>query len=487
MPFASLGLSPNLTKAVREAGYTEPTPIQTKAIPVILQDHDVIGIAQTGTGKTAAFVLPILEHLSARGAKMGRRGMRALIVAPTRELAVQIEENVRNYARHTRLKCATVYGGVGEQPQIRALRAGTEIVIATPGRLIDLTKQGHVDFSMIEAVVLDEADRMLDMGFLPQIRQIMQKVPKERQTMLFSASFSKEIEALTTEFLKNPQIVQIGKRSNPAEGVTQFVYEVSKSRKTALLMHLLRDAAMDSVLVFSRTKHGADKIARKLEQSGITTATLHSNRSQSQRLQALRGFKSGAVRVLVATDIAARGIDVEGISHVINYDFPPQPEDYVHRIGRTGRAQAIGDAISFVTSEDYGSLRSLEKFISRGIPRKKMEDFDYTEEKEPVSWQPAEGRRPAAGGRQDAPRSPQHLRPGQNSRPGQSSRPSHAPGSSRGARPGAGPSRDSRPGTGFSRDSRPSSGASRRPFSSGEGSGRRQAETSSAPRPRKRW
>jgi ATP-dependent RNA helicase RhlE len=493
MPFASLGLSPNLTKAVREAGYTEPTPIQTKAIPVILQDHDVIGIAQTGTGKTAAFVLPILEHLTARGAKMGRRGMRALIVAPTRELAVQIEENVRNYARHTRLKCATVYGGVGEQPQIRALRAGTEIVIATPGRLIDLMKQGHVDFSMIEAVVLDEADRMLDMGFLPQIRQIMQKVPKERQTMLFSASFSKEIEALTSEFLKNPHILQIGKRANPAEGVTQFVYEVSKSRKTALLMHLLRDAAMDSVLVFSRTKHGADKIARKLEQSGISTATLHSNRSQSQRLHALRGFKSGAVRVLVATDIAARGIDVEGISHVINYDFPPQPEDYVHRIGRTGRAQAIGDAISFVTSEDYGSLRSLEKFISRGIPRKKMEDFDYTEEKEPVSWQPSEGRRPAASGRQDASRSPQHSRPGQTSRPrqtsrpGQHARPAHAPGSSRGARPGAGPSRDSRPGTSSSRDSRPSPGASRHSLPSREGSGRRQAETSSAPRPRRRW
>ena len=430
MPFAALGLNSSLTKAVREAGYTLPTPIQTKGIPVILQGHDVIGIAQTGTGKTAAFVLPILQHLGEHGPKMGRRGMRALIVAPTRELVVQIEENVRNYAKHTRLRCATVYGGVGEQPQIRALRAGTEIVIATPGRLIDLMTQGHVDFSLVETAVLDEADRMLDMGFLPQIRRIMQKLPTERQTLLFSATLSKEIEGLTSEFMKQPHVVQVGKRSNPAEGVTQFVYEVPKSRKTSLLMHLLRDAKMDSVLVFSRTKHGADKIARKLEQSGIATATLHSNRSQNQRLQALRGFKSGAVRVLVATDIAARGIDVEGISHVINYDFPPQPEDYVHRIGRTGRAQAVGDAISFVTSEDHAALRALEKFISRGIPRKRMDDFDYTEEKEPVAWRPEPPRRPAAVAQRNAPR---HA-----PRPSQPSRPSHGPSASRGSRSSAG-------------------------------------------------
>ncbi|HEX7190066.1 MAG TPA: DEAD/DEAH box helicase [Thermoanaerobaculia bacterium] len=447
MPFAALGLNSSLTKAVREAGYIEPTPIQTKGIPIILQGHDVIGIAQTGTGKTAAFVLPILQHLTSHGPKMGRRGMRALIVAPTRELVVQIEENVRNYAKHTRLRCATVYGGVGEQPQIRALRAGTEIIIATPGRLIDLMTQGHVDFSLVEVAVLDESDRMLDMGFLPQIRRIMQKLPSERQTLLFSATLSKEIEGLTSEFMKQPHVVQVGKRANPAESVTQFVYEVPKSRKTPLLMHLLRDAAMDSVLVFSRTKHGADKIARKLTESGIATATLHSNRSQSQRLQALRGFKSGAVRVLVATDIAARGIDVEGISHVINYDFPPQPEDYVHRIGRTGRAQAIGDAISFVTSEDHAALRALEKFISRGIPRKRMTDFDYAEEKEPVSWRPEPPRRqvsqrpagprptsqrPSFGGPREAPRA-------QNtSRPSQTSRPSHGPSASRGSRASAG-------------------------------------------------
>ncbi|HUP45817.1 MAG TPA: DEAD/DEAH box helicase [Thermoanaerobaculia bacterium] len=379
MPFTALGLGPAITKAVREVGYTEPTPIQNKAIPVVLTGRDIIGIAQTGTGKTAAFVLPILQLLSSRGAPMGRRGMRTLIVAPTRELVVQIEENVREYSRHLRFRCATVFGGVGEQPQIRALRAGTEIIVATPGRLIDLMQQGHVDFSLIEIAVLDEADRMLDMGFLPAIRQIVRKLPQNRQTLLFSASLSKEIEALTHEFQKSPQIIQIGRRANPAETVEQYAYEVPKSRKLALLVHLLRDQGLESVLVFSRTKHGADKIARKLVQTGITTATLHSNRSQNQRLAALKAFKSGAVRVLVATDIAARGIDVEGISHVVNFDFPPQPEDYVHRIGRTGRAQAIGDAISFVTPDDAVSLRSLERFISRGIPRKKADGFDLRE------------------------------------------------------------------------------------------------------------
>ena len=361
---------------------------------MILAGRDVIGIAQTGTGKTAAFVLPILQHLSSRGAKMGRRGMRALIIAPTRELVVQIEENVRAYSKHVHLRCATVYGGVGEQPQIKALRAGTEIIIATPGRLIDLMQQGHVDFSLVEIAVLDEADRMLDMGFLPAIRQIVRKLPAERQTLLFSATLSKEIEALTNEFQKKPEVVQIGKRANPAETVEQYVYEVSKSRKVALLLHLLRDKGLESVLVFSRTKHGADKIARKLAQSGINTATLHSNRSQSQRLAALKAFKSGEVRVLVATDIAARGIDVEGISHVVNFDFPPQPEDYVHRIGRTGRAQAIGDAISFVTAEDQAALRALERFISRGIPRKRETDFDYTETVERDASGPARERRP---------------------------------------------------------------------------------------------
>ena len=425
MSFADLGLSDELLRAVDESGYTEPTPIQRQAIPSVLMNRDLIGIAQTGTGKTAAFVLPLLERIAA---KPHSRHARALIVAPTRELALQIDEHVRMLGRHLRIRCATIFGGVGETPQIEAVRRGVDVIVATPGRLLDLMSSGHVSLNEVEIAVLDEADRMLDMGFLPQIRRIVSALPKQRQTLLFSATLSKEIEGLTSEFLKQPHIVQIGKRSNPAESVAQLVYEVPKSRKTALLMHLLRDAKMDSVLVFSRTKHGADKIARKLEQGGIATATLHSNRSQNQRLQALRGFKSGAVRVLVATDIAARGIDVEGISHVINYDFPPQPEDYVHRIGRTGRAQAVGDAISFVTSEDHAALRSLEKFISRGIPRKHAQDFDYTEEKEPVAWRPEAPRRPQAVPRsaQAAPRSSQPARPSparHASSHGQSARP----------------------------------------------------------------
>ncbi len=270
-----------------------------------------------------------------------------------------------------------MFGGVSERPQVKALRSGVDIVIATPGRLLDLVGQRHGDFSALGFLVLDEADRMLDMGFIPQIRRIIKILPSKRQTLMFSATLSKEIEALTQEFQHKPKFVQIGRRSNPAETVTQLVYEVPAGLKPALLIHLLRDPSFDSVLVFTRTKHGADRIARRLGGAQITTATLHSNRSQNQRLNALKAFKSGAVRVLVATDIAARGIDVDGISHVVNFDFPMHPEDYVHRIGRTGRAQAIGDAISFVTPEDRDALRSLERFIGRGIVRKRADDFDY--------------------------------------------------------------------------------------------------------------
>ena len=377
MPFRSLGLEPNILKAVQEEGYTEPTPIQLAAIPLILAGHDLIGIAQTGTGKTAAFTLPMLTRLAAVIGDGSQGGTRALVLAPTRELAVQIAENVRAYGRHLPLRVATVFGGVGEQPQINALRAGTHLIIACPGRLLDLMGRRCADFSGLQYLVLDEADRMLDMGFLPSIRQIVRSLPLRRQTLLFSASLSKEIESLTHEFQRAPKLVQIGRRANPAETVTQLVYEVPKHLKPALLLHLLRDPGMNMVLVFSRMKHGADRIARSLEQKGIRTATLHSNRSQSQRLKALQDFKSGHVRVLVATDIAARGIDVDGISHVVNYDFPMHSEDYVHRIGRTGRAHAVGDAISFVTPEDHGELRSLERFIGRGIVRKKAEGFNY--------------------------------------------------------------------------------------------------------------
>jgi ATP-dependent RNA helicase RhlE len=377
MSFQSLDLEARILQAVAEAGYTEPTPIQTAAIPPIIAGHDLIGIAQTGTGKTAAFTLPILTKLATQPSGQ-RRATRVLVIAPTRELVVQIDENVKAYAKHLPLTVATVFGGVGEHPQIRALRAGTDVVIATPGRLLDLMGQRCADFSQLRFLVLDEADRMLDMGFLPDIRRIVQQLPKQRQTLMFSASLSKEIERLTHEFQRAPKVIQIGRRANPAETVTQLIYEVSTHLKPALLLHLLRDPQMNMVLVFSRMKHAADRVARNLEQQGIRTATLHSNRSQSQRLRALKDFKSGAVRVLVATNIAARGIDVDGISHVVNYDFPMHPEDYVHRIGRTGRAHAVGDAISFVTPEDRGELRALERFIGRGIVRKRAEGFNYS-------------------------------------------------------------------------------------------------------------
>ncbi|HEY8899528.1 MAG TPA: DEAD/DEAH box helicase [Chthoniobacterales bacterium] len=394
MPFRTLGLDDRIFQAVQEAGYTEPTPIQAAAIPEIVAGHDLIGIAQTGTGKTAAFTLPMLTLLANRGTGGGRT--RALVLAPTRELVAQIEENVRAYAKHLPLRIATVFGGVGERPQIQALRSGVDLVIATPGRLMDLMGQGAANFNSLEFLVLDEADRMLDMGFLPSIRRIVKAIPAKRQTLLFSATLSKEIEALTNDFQRNPKKVQIGRRSNPAETVAQLVYEVPKHLKVSLLAHLLADPQMNMVIVFSRTKHGADKIARKLEQTGVKCATLHSNRSQNQRLRALKAFKDGEVRVLVATDIAARGIDVDGISHVVNFDFPMHAEDYVHRIGRTGRAQAVGDAISFVTNEDYGSLKSLEKFIGRGIPRKRAEGFDYNASapKEDGGQRPRGPRRP---------------------------------------------------------------------------------------------
>jgi ATP-dependent RNA helicase RhlE len=392
MPFRALNLSPQMLQAVHDAGYTEPTPIQIAAIPLILAGHDVIGIAQTGTGKTAAFVLPILMKLAESRQTVARHGeltanpqkhnvhrLRALVLAPTRELVVQIEENVRAYAKHVPLRMATVFGGVSERPQIEALRSGVDLVVATPGRLIDLMQQRAAILSGVEFVVLDEADRMLDMGFLPPIRRIMKALPHKRQTLMFSASLSREIEALTHQFQRSPKMVEIGRRANPVEAVTQLIYEVRPHLKQALLLHLLSDPNFDTVLVFSRTKHGADRIARKLESSGIKTGTIHSNRSQNQRLRALKDFKSGAVRVLVATDIAARGIDVDGISHVVNYDFPMHSEDYVHRIGRTGRAHAIGDAISFITPDDQGPLRSLERFIGRGIVRKKAEGFDYNQ------------------------------------------------------------------------------------------------------------
>ena len=419
MPFRALGLEAKVLRAVTEAGYTEPTPIQSTAIPPIIAGQDLIGIAQTGTGKTAAFTLPILTRLAQPGQPgqpAQRRSTKVLIIAPTRELVAQIEENVRAYAKYLPVTMATVYGGVGEHPQIRALRAGTDIIVATPGRLLDLMRQRAADFSQLKFLVLDEADRMLDMGFLPDITSIVLQLPKQRQTLMFSATLSKEIESLTHKFQQTPKLIQIGRRANPAETVTQLIYEIPQHLKTSLLLHLLQDPKMNMVLVFSRMKHGADRIARQLEQKGVRCATLHSNRSQNQRLRALKDFKDGVVRVLVATDIAARGIDVDGISHVVNYDFPMHPEDYVHRIGRTGRANAVGDAISFVSSQDHGDLRAVERFIGRGIVRKKAEGFNYSQKAEPFN--PAdEPPRDFRQGQNRPQRSGQPPRPRGNDRP----------------------------------------------------------------------
>ena len=368
--FRTLGLSPKILLSVDEAGYQAPTPIQHTAIPHVLARRDLIGIAQTGTGKTAAFVLPLLELISQK--QFHGAGPFGLILAPTRELAAQIELSIRTLSKHSRIRCAAVFGGVNERPQIAALRRGVDILVATPGRLLDLVSSRHVSLRNAQFLVLDEADRMLDMGFLPQVRKIIADVPRERQTLLFSATLSREIEQITKEMQRNPKIVEIGRRANPADTVTQALYPVARENKIDLLLHLLRDPKLDSVLVFSRTKHGADKIARKLQNAGVQTAAIHSNRSQIQRVKALEAFRAGHVRVLVATDIAARGIDVEGISHVINYDFPMHAEDYVHRIGRTGRAEAAGDAISFVTNDDAPYVRGLEKMIGRQIPRRSV-------------------------------------------------------------------------------------------------------------------
>lgn len=377
MSFHSLGLDANIFQAIKEAGYTEPTPIQAAAIPVAMKGQDIVGIAQTGTGKTVAFTLPILQHLTKLIAEGSSSGIKALILAPTRELVVQIEENINVYAKHLPIKVAAIFGGVSERPQIAALRQSTHIIVATPGRLLDLMSQHHGDFSSMDILVLDEADRMLDMGFLPDIKTIVKGLPDKRQTLMFSATLSNEIESLTHEFQHKPKVVQIGKRANPAETVSQFVYEAPKHLKKALLLHLIIQPGFKTVLVFAKMKYEADRLASYLKDYGVKTATLHSNRSQNQRIRALKDFKAGLVQVLVATDIAARGIDVDGITHVVNFDFPVQPEDYVHRIGRTGRAQAIGVAISFVTPYDRNLLNNLERFIGRGLVRKRAIGFNY--------------------------------------------------------------------------------------------------------------
>jgi ATP-dependent RNA helicase RhlE len=373
MPFSKLGLAPAVLDGVRAAGYVEPTPIQLRAIPLVMAGRDVIGSAQTGTGKTAAFALPILSKLGQHNGG----GPRALILEPTRELAAQVETAFRDYARFTNLKITVVFGGVGYGRQNDSLRAGTDIIVATPGRLLDHLEQGTVRLDKVQFLVLDEADRMLDMGFLPDVRRIIEKCPRQRHTSLFSATIPPQIETLIQWAMRNPETIEIGARRSPAETVKHVIYPVADAQKTSLLLELLKRVNYNSALVFCRTKHGADRIAHTLKRNNHAVAVLHSNRTQREREQALRGFRDGRYEVLVATDIAARGLDIADVSHVINYDVPQHPEDYIHRIGRTGRAEATGDAFTIMTAEDAGHVFAIERFISQKIPRVKLENFDY--------------------------------------------------------------------------------------------------------------
>jgi ATP-dependent RNA helicase RhlE len=368
MGFSTLGLSGPVMQGVQAAGYTVPTPIQSLAIRPALAGRDIIGLAQTGTGKTAAFVLPLLNQLSTDTTDRGRHAPpRALVLTPTRELAQQIHKAVETYGRFLSLRSIAIYGGTDMTKQLKLMARGVDIVIATPGRLLDHMQRKSVSLGSVKVLVLDEADRMLDMGFIRDVRTIIAGVPPVRQTMLFSATMPEEIESLAAEVLRDPETVEAGERRNPVETIEQHFYSVQPDMKAALLIHAIEHEKMESVLVFTRTKHGADKIARRLDRAGITTAAIHSNRTQGQRDRALESFKRGSIRALVATDIAARGIDVNGISHVVNLDIPQQAEDYIHRIGRTGRAGAEGDAITFITREDQQYLRRIEKYTGKHI------------------------------------------------------------------------------------------------------------------------
>jgi ATP-dependent RNA helicase RhlE len=373
--FRDLGLSAELLRAVEELGFTKPTPVQAAAIPIGLQGRDVMACAMTGSGKTAAFLLPIVQRLAARP----NGGTRALILSPTRELAAQTQEHLTELARHTRVTGAAVFGGVGMAPQENALRRGTDIIAATPGRLLDHMGNGTTRFDGLEVLVLDEADRMLDMGFLPDIRRILRQLPATpRQTMLFSATMPQPIVELARELLDRPVRVDVERRQAPAHGITQAFYPVPAHLKVALLVELLRRDEIGNAIVFCRTKHRANRLAEKLEKQGISTARIHGNRSQAQRTQALAGFKDGRFRVLVATDIVARGIDVEALEHVINFDVPNVPDDYIHRVGRTARADAVGDAYTFVAPEDEPLIRGIERAVGRAVERRRVSGFDYS-------------------------------------------------------------------------------------------------------------
>ena len=372
--FNHFGLHTDLLKALNELNFQKPTQIQQDAIPHAMKGSDLLACAMTGSGKTAAFLLPILERLRAQP----RGGTRALIITPTRELAAQIVEHFAGLAKFTKLRAAAVYGGVGMKPQQDALRRGVDVVVATPGRLLDHMRQGNCDFSKLEVLVLDEADRMLDMGFLPDIRRVLQVLPKSnRQTLFFSATMPAPIVELSREMLRQPTMLNVKRVSTPAKGITQALYPVNGGLKSDLLIELLRREELGNAIVFTRTKHRADRLTRKLEQAGIPVNRIHGNRSQAQRTEALAGFKNNKYRVLVATDIVARGIDVTLLDHVINFDVPHTPEDYIHRIGRTARAEATGDAFTFVSHEEEKEIRDIERVLGKKLDRRKVKDFNY--------------------------------------------------------------------------------------------------------------
>ena len=373
MPFSSLKLHADLLKGIKELGFTRPTPIQQAAIPPALAGRDILACAMTGSGKTAAFLLPILHRLIDRP-----RGVtRALVITPTRELAAQILEDLNDLAVHTPITGAAIFGGVGMGPQEHAFRSGVDVLVATPGRLLDHFKAPYAKLTRVEYLVLDEADRMLDMGFLPDIRRVLRHLPQKRQTLFFSATMPPPIVTLTREMLRNPEAIQLDRKPAPAVGITQAVYPVPQELKSALLVRLLQRGEMQEALVFTRTKHRANRLAEYLARHSIKVERIHGNRSQSQRTEALAGFKSGKYRVLVATDIAARGIDVEALGHVVNFDVPTAPEDYIHRVGRTARAEAIGDAFTLVSPEEEGELRNIERAVGKRLPRVVVPDFDY--------------------------------------------------------------------------------------------------------------
>ncbi|PKO62533.1 MAG: RNA helicase [Betaproteobacteria bacterium HGW-Betaproteobacteria-18] len=390
MKFEELNLAPAIIKAVLEQGYETPTPIQAQAIPLVLAGHDLLGGAQTGTGKTAAFVLPMLNKLSTEEAprsKFGNIAIRALVLTPTRELAAQVEESVKTYGKYLELTSAAIFGGVGMNPQISRMKKGVDILVATPGRLLDLMQQGMMDLSQVQMLVLDEADRMLDMGFIHDVKKVLAAVPKAKQSLLFSATFSDEIRELAATLLKDPQSVQVTPRNTTVQRITQLIHPVGRGKKKALLAHIIQEKNWSQVLVFTRTKFGANNVAEFLEKNGITAMALHGNKSQSARTQALAGFKSGEMRALVATDIAARGIDIDDLPHVVNYDIPNVCEDYVHRIGRTGRAGADGTAVNLVCLDEEGFMQAIERYTKQDIPVEIIEGYmpEPGEKAEPIA------------------------------------------------------------------------------------------------------